>query len=227
MRTMHKRLLSLLAALGLVAGFATTAMAADHRDAPNLNPDNGGDPAADINDVYVFRATDTAETATVGTPGARTVFVMTVFPFADATSTFSDAVDYEFVVADLEGNNDDLIITCTSTAGVMTCLGTGHSTFTAAETPPGAIEDGIRTTDGNAILWSGLREDPFFFDLADFLAVYNSVLAGSPDPAPLLDDMGVDTFAGQDTLAIVVDVDNSVLPGTQLAVYGRTVRQGN
>ena len=54
MRKFRRRALSALVVLAAAAFLAPTAMAADHLDAPTSE----ADPAADINDLYVFESTD-------------------------------------------------------------------------------------------------------------------------------------------------------------------------
>ena len=82
--------------------------AADHLDAPGAE----ADPAADINDLFVFRSKDPAAGAT-----KRTVFVMTVFPLADQQSRFSDKVDYEFRIEDAADATKKMNIKCTADTG--------------------------------------------------------------------------------------------------------------
>ncbi len=182
--------------------------AADHLDAPGST----ADPAADINDVYVFRSKDPAAS---GTP--RTVFVMTVTPVAGSTSRFSDKVEYVFKIGD-SGDAGSYDITCTADAAAtqnVTCTGPGSVTDTVAfNAVQGAATDDMR-------VFAGLRDDPFFFDLDAFKAVQ----ADAGAVGILLDDAGTDFLGGLNVLAIVVDVKNSVFGGaTKLDVWAHTVR---
>jgi hypothetical protein len=200
----------MLAAACFQGGVAT---AADHLDSPGTN----SDPAADINDVYVFRskAADAANTR-------RTVFVMTVVPLADAESRLSPDVEYRFRVSENGAEGSNLDIVCTATMGpeqMITCTGPSDSVDTVAFN---AVDAG----DGNADdmrVFAGLRDDPFFFDLEDYLAV-------ASDPSMvnlLLDEEGEDFFAGLNTIAIVVDVKNEVFgDATVLNVQAVTNRSG-
>lgn len=191
--------------------------AADHLDSPGAT----ADPAADINDLYVFRSEDTAAT------GDRTVFVMTVFPQAPNSAAFSDAVEYKFVIDD--GGTNTWEIICTADNGTpqnMTCnLGPQGGTATATDTEEvGAISadnaDDLR-------IFAGFREDPFFFDLVDFQA-FQATCGGTPvtcDPATLIDGSGgSDTLMGANVLAIVVDVNNTQFSSNVLNVYSVTTR---
>src|SRR5690349_12425654 len=82
-----KKLLSAGALLLATVAFAPAAPAADHREAPLISED----PAADINDVYVFKSP---------TDSTKTVLAMTVNPFISPTnalaSHFSNEVRYRF-----------------------------------------------------------------------------------------------------------------------------------
>lgn len=202
------RFVSSLTVLSLWLGLVMTASAADHTDSPAVQ----NDPAADINDFYVFRSTDSGNPAN----NPRTVLVMTVLPFAEAGANFSDAVDYQFVIVDVDTENS-LIITCRLVDQAMQCISSNEDVAVAADADS---DNPSRFTAEPLIMFAGLRDDPFFFDLNDFLTVY-----GSGDPSVLLDDTGTDTFAGSNVLAIVVDVHNSALPGTNLAVWARTLRR--
>jgi hypothetical protein len=201
------------AALALCAGlWAGVAQAADHRDSPGTV----ADPAADINDVYVFRskAADAANTR-------RTVFVMTVLPLATPESRFSTDVTYTFWIRE-QGTTNRMDITCTvaqeAEDQTITCNGPNGSTDAVGFN---AVEAGNGTTDAMRV-FAGLRDDPFFFDLDAFKSVLET-----GNPAPLLDDQGTDFFTPLNTLVFVVDVKNEVFgAATKLEVYGFTVRQG-
>ncbi len=189
---------------------SATAMAADHTDAPAAV----NDPSADINDVYVFHSNAADATNT-----RRTVFVMTVSPFADDTARFSPAVTYTFWIRNRE-TSERFDIDCTVSQGpaqMITCTGPTGATDTVTFNT-------VDAGDGNADamrIFAGLRDDPFFFDLSDF-----STVIGDPSMVGLLvDDMGTDTFAGANTLAIIVDVQNVIFgDSTLLEVFAFTSR---
>jgi len=63
-----------------------------------------------------------------------------------------------------------------------------------------------------------VRDDPFFFDLVQF----KKIIAGQ---ATSFRDPGVDSFAGTNVLAIVVELPSALLGGTKLGVWGTTSRQ--
>ena len=106
---------------------------------------------------------------------------------------------------------------------------------------------GITSTSGKLKVFAGLRNDPFFFNVAGFAATVGQVKSAAPtltfDPAgcPKL-DMGTsnalvtqlrtdqgggqakDFFAGTNTLAIVVQVDKALVTpgGPILGLWGST-----
>jgi hypothetical protein len=61
-----------------------------------------------------------------------------------------------------------------------------------------------------------VRDDPFFFDLAQF----NQIIAGN---ATAFNNPGTDTFAGTDVLALVFEVPIAQLGGSSaLGIWGTT-----
>jgi hypothetical protein len=185
--------------------------AADHRDSPSTT----ADMAADINDLYVFRSKDPAAGAT-----DRTVFVMTVLPLADTTSRFSDKVDYEFRI-EQDGGAQTFTIKCNAngaTPQVISCTGPGG----ASKSIEFNVVDAGDAANDDMRVFAGLRDDPFYFDLDDFKTV-----ASSGDPSELVDNTGTDFFLAKNTLAIVVDVKNSLFgAATKLKVHAATNRTG-
>ncbi len=161
--------------------FAGAANAADHRDSPLTT----GDPAADLNDVYLFmNPNDPNEVVTI----------QTVVPSANYNSRFSDAVEYRLHVDNGAAN---LRIDCrfTEQSNRVTC--TGPNGLSAS----GGIE---RTIQGNGMrVWAGLRDDPFFFDLPAFNRTRATL-------APSFTNPGVNSFNGN-TLALVIAIDRSRL----------------
>jgi hypothetical protein len=69
--------------------------------------------------------------------------------------------------------------------------------------------------------FAGLRDDPFFFDLAQFQAVIGGTASGFRNP-------GLDTFAGFNTLAIVLELPATMLGSNpNIGVWGTTSRVRN
>jgi hypothetical protein len=207
------------AALVLAAAFLAVpfARAADHREAPGISED----PAADINDVYVFTSPADA---------SKVVFVMTVNPFTPPTnqlaSRFSPDVRYRFAI-DTTGDAiaDEYIdatfsallpgpqqITVKFPGGTVVTGNVTLPTESASANPAVVIEgaQGIK-------VFAGPRDDPFFFDFVGF----NRFLAGGQFTHQ-------DSFAGFNVSAIVVEVPLSVLSSAahpHFQIWGITQRQ--
>ena len=211
--------LVLAAAITVGAGLVGTVFAADHSDSPRA----AADPAADIADLYAWMDANDAEKLnlimTLASPGA-----------------FSDAVDYVFHVNsddDGPGPNPQVetTITCSFDAeGTVTCEGGGSSV-----TGDASGVEGITSEDGAIRAFAGVRDDPFFFNLAGFSSTVDAVIGaatGEPplsfddDGCPLLDDGTAaqlrtlistapngDDFGGRNALALVLQVDRSLVNG--------------
>ncbi|MEN8719686.1 MAG: DUF4331 family protein [Oceanococcaceae bacterium] len=187
-------------ALGCMTG---VAMAADHFDAPFTNgvfPGNSQfatDPAVintlekalDIADVFAFP--DPA------VPG-NVVFIMTVFPLANADSRLDPRVIYQFKF-DSDGDNvEEQVIQVTATgtganqtvatSGVInvmdgaTNFGLGLDNNTAAPSVLSGVP--FDQVGGNAgiSLYAGLSDDPFFFAFDQFSAITAAVARGDEVP---------------------------------------------
>ena len=187
--------------------------AADHLDAPGtMSPSGRTD--LDINDVYVFEANS-----------GKTVIAATVHPLASTDSRFADAADgvYELRI-DTNGDartNISYVFTFDddgSTVAVARATGrTGEGPWlNGKKLGGGDVGDVITLSDGTK-LFTGLRSDPFFFDLSGFLGT----VEGRGDDA--LGNDPTDFFADLNTLAIVIEVPDSRLAGgDSIGVWART-----
>lgn len=214
---MNKRWSFALAApIAVAAGLllvGSRSDAADHLDAPG----SSADPAADINDLYVFRSKDPAYGST-----KRTVFVLTVNPLATAATRFSDKVDYEIRIEDAAPSaTAKFTIKCTANTAspqVVSCaMGSTTKTIEFNAVDP--------DTTGPMRVFAGLRDDPFFIDLDDVKAVL-----ADPTKVSLLvkGNGGTDFLAGANVLTLVVDVDNALFGSSSvLRVHAVTTRTGN
>jgi len=210
----RRRLTAAVAAL-LMAGTAAViryAAASDHQDTPEVELS----PRLDINDVYVFH------------PGAsqnlgRTVLAMTVNPAAGVISgkTFRPGARYEFLI-DRNGDARPDITVRTQ----FTTLDNGEQQYTVrwikgddskviarGETEEVESEDGVKA-------YAGLRDDPFFFDLANFNN--GATFCGAAGGLPVND-----FFLGLNTSAIVVEVPTGMIGSGAVGVWGRTVVGGD
>src|SRR5213083_2077708 len=209
----RKSVLSLLLAGAVAIGVTRLIRASNHKDSMLL----AGDPAADIADLYTFRSP---------TNPANTVLVMTVsgfIPPSEASTTYFDPnVLYQWKI----DNNGDAVEDLVIQAFV---IGTGghqvmHFRGPAAPSDIGATDriiDGPETatvpvTNGASpiiashngmTVFAGVRDDPFFFDLVQF----KKIIAGQ---ATSFRDPGVDSFAGTNVLAIVLELPSALLGGT-------------
>lgn len=194
-------LLVLALAFGLVA---VPTKAADHLDAPGLTPP-GGDTSLDITDVYAFQSPSNAN---------NTVLVMGVNPLAGVLNdgTFNSAASYEFKI-DSDGDaQEDLTYK-------VTFSGSGPQQGVTLRKLParggGSVLASGRTGQnisipGGGWITAGVYDDPFFFDLAGFLALDFCT-------------PGTNFFAGLNISAIVLEVPSSWLGSSNVGVWARTL----
>src|SRR5881296_2057515 len=220
---MFRKCAAVLLVLVAAAGITRWIKASDHKDSALLAADH----AADIADVYTFRSPVHPD---------NVVLVMTVsgfIPPSEASTTFFDpGVLYQWK---LDNNGDaveDLVIQAfvTGTGGhqVMHFRGPvapsqAGSTNTVVRGPETATVTVSNTATPNVAsrngmtVFAGVRDDPFFFDLVQF----KHIIAGE---ATSFRNPGIDTFAGTNVLAIVVELPSAQLGGTKLGVWGTTSR---
>ena len=188
-----------------IAGFIS--IAADHIDAPAVT---GG--TSDITDFYAFQGQNTN----------NLVFVANVqgllSPTATANSAFDENTMIEFNI-DTDGDNvEDLVIQAVARDGKMYFFGpaapgqTGlNSTFLSGT--PNSVDittygsSAVVSSSGGMNFFAGPRDDPFFFDFAQFSAIIGGTASGFNNP-------GADTFAGSNVMSIVVEVPKSMIGGT-------------
>jgi hypothetical protein len=218
-------LLAAGAALALAAAAAVVPRlrAADHRDSAVLT-DN---PAQDIADVYSFRSP---------ADPSRVVLAMTVSgltPPAEATTTYFDpTILYQFKI-DTNGDAvEDRVIQAYVTGtgaeqrvhfrGPVAPPATGTTTRLADVDDAAVVQISTdataRTASGDGLtVFAGVRDDPFFFDLAQFRAIVGGQATAFNDP-------GTDAFAGTNVLAFVVELPAAALGAASVGVWGTTSR---
>jgi hypothetical protein len=212
-----------LAALGVGAAIVAGSLtAADHRDSTLLT----NNPTQDIADVYGFLSPRDP---------SKVVFGVTLAGFIPPTEvglrTFGQGVLYQ-IKLDTNGDavEDQVIQAYLVNRGgrdLMRFVGpfrpsrTGTTSRLQLEPLLGEVQvsggaqANIYSRNG-VKLFAGLRDDPFFFDLAQF----NEIIAGR---ASSFNNPGTDTFAGFNALAMVVELPMSLLGGaTTLGVWGTT-----
>lgn len=206
--------------------------AADHGDSPN----NANDRAADLGDTYLFLDPN---------DNSKLVMAMTVQGFivpgeAVNFSIFDHNVRFRF---ELETTNDaapdhsiDVTFSEKMTSAATPQTATINSTFfssftgqtTVANLTPTAANPTITTDPATGIsFFAGEVDDPFFFDIPAFSRFVASVNAGSPDVSHF--QRGRDTFAGYNTLAIVLSIPvariRALTGNNPLGVNSRTFRR--
>lgn len=179
-------------------------IAADHIDAPGVM---GG--TSDITDFYAFQGQNTSNIAFVAN-------VQGLLSPADTESAeFDENVMIEFNI-DSDGDAvEDLVIQALPRDGKMYFFGpyapnqpgttsrvSGSASVVVDITPAGSS---AITASGNGMTaFAGPRDDPFFFDFAQ----YSEIIAGN---ASSFNSPGVDTFAGTNVMSVVVEVPKSML----------------
>ena len=211
-----------LMALVLVFGlFAMPANAADHLDAPGLTSP-GGDSRLDITDVYAFQSPSNPD---------NTVLIMGVNPLAGVKNdgTFRPGASYEFKIDSNGDAKEDLTfkikfskpnkslvqrVTLVREAKGEDGHDNGEEGHDARD---GSLARGKTDQDisirGGGTLRAGVMDDPFFFDLAGFLAL-DFCTPGQTRP---------DFFKGLNISAIVLEVPSSSLGSKNIGVWARTV----
>ena len=200
------------------------ASAADHRDSVALT----ADAKADIADVYSF-VSPTNEN--------RLVLAMTVdglIPPAEVGEhRFDPDVLYQWKI-DTNGDAvEDLVIQARAVGKgqgqQMIFRGPAVPERTGSESlllrGPGmgrvrvsANREVLVSTERGISVFAGVRDDPFFFDLAQFQAIIAGQASGFRNP-------GVDTFAGTSVLALAVELPIELLGNSSnLNVWGTTSR---
>jgi hypothetical protein len=198
--------LALALAFGL---FASPAGAADHLDAPGLTPP-GGDTRMDITDVYAFQSPSNPD---------NTVLIMGVNPLAgvlnDGTFRPGNAL-YAFKIDTNGDAREDITFRVKFTkpdANLMQRVTLGvdglgmHNPIAKGET------NEIISIPGGGMLFAGVKDDPFFFDLEGFLAL-DFCTPGETRP---------NFFAGLNVSAIVLEVPSSWFGTDNIGVWARTV----
>ncbi len=215
-------LIAVVATLGIAAFAAERWLpAADHRDSMTLT----NDQAVDIADVYTFRSPTNPSNVVLAmtVPGlvppaeSRTFDPNALYQFK--IDTDGDAVEDRVIQAFATGSGASQTVHFRGpappvTTGAVNQLLPGDDTATV---PISTGADAITATGGGLTVFAGVRDDPFFFDLARF----NEIVMGM---ATEFRDPGIDTFAGSNALAIVVEVPIAQIGPSTFGVWGTTNR---
>jgi hypothetical protein len=220
----RRRALLAVAALAVITAIgmrAYRAAASDHRDSALLT----ANPAEDIADVYSFENPTNPD---------RLVLAMTVSgfipPSENATSFFDPQVLYQ-IKLDTNGDavEDQVIQAFVTGSGPNQVMhfrgpiapvapGTTNRVVHGRETGTVRVShtaDPIIAHRKDITVFAGVRDDPFFFDLAQFRNVVGGTASSFNNP-------GADTFAGFNVLAIVMELPKSMLGASRVGVWGTT-----
>ena len=174
--------------------------------------------------------------------------ILNVNPFAGDDAQFSDAVQYVFHVNSSEGYGEpqmETLALCQFPESSRIECWVGDEYVTGDPSDPA----GITSESGAVKVFAGLRNDPFFMEFNGFTETVKAVIgaAGSLSfddfgcPAVNADISGAlvgqlqsgidgapvsDTFAGQNVLSLVVQVDREVVSpgGSTLGIWASTHR---
>ena len=173
---------------GLIVAVVLTSMfryqsvrAADHIDGPRAS----ADPAADITDVFTWMTPD----------AARVIIALDLTRNATTDSKFSDAVVYALRTSSSAtfggAAADQIDVLCTFNVAQQVQCWVGDDAYVTGDA---SGTEGITSADGKLRVFTGLRQDPFFFNLAGFRETCRIVTAAASgltfDPAgcPALDE---------------------------------------
>lgn len=213
------------------------ASAADHIDGPQA----AADPAADITDAFAWMTPD----------ASKVILVMDLTRNADIGSRFSDSVQYVFHTTSSASfgaaPSATVDVICQFDPQQRVACWAGDEAFVTGDA---SSLSGITSRNGKLRVFTGLRNDPFFFNLAGFRETARQVTAAAGSltfdaagcPALSADTSRAlvtqlqsapgggpapDSFANFNVIAIVLEVDKSILTkhGSILSVAAATYRR--
>ncbi len=201
-----------LLAFGAIAvvGVSTWLIAADHVDAPDVRVADFEGTTSDIADLYAFQSEqNNSKMVLVGTMQGL------MSPQATQNASFDEDVLLEFNIDNDGDLVEDLVIQCTfkdnqmivygpltpDQIGLTSVVTEDDPTVTVDVTPYGT--SAISITENDVKAFAGARDDPFFFDILQ----YNEIVAKR---ATSFRTPGVDTFAGTNVMAVVLELPKSM-----------------
>jgi hypothetical protein len=220
---MKKKFLFGLLALIIAGGIVYSA---DHIDAPSLTNADGTGTANDIADIYAFQSP---------TDNMKMVLVMTwqglMSPAKTAAFNIPNNQLFEFAIDNTGDNVEDLVIqakvqdnTTFRVYGPVAPATTGlnSSIVTTGPMLEGTVTQytsssspSIATGSTGIKSFIGPRDDPFFFDIVRFREIIAGTQTAFRNP-------GINTFAGTNVLAWVVEVPKSMLgSAATINVWGK------
>ncbi|MEZ4252253.1 MAG: DUF4331 family protein [Polyangiales bacterium] len=216
----------------LLVGLTGSAFAADHLDSPAAQ----AEPTADITDLYAWMSSD----------ATKLNLVMDVAPDAGDAMSFGTSTVYAFHVNSSAGYGmaqTETLVRCQFYDEDAIECWAGDEYVTGDPSDPA----GIVSSSGRLRVFAGLRNDPFFFEFVGFSETLTAVRAAAgsltfdENGCPALDEAtsaalvgqlqsgaagaaASDTFAGQNVLSLVVQIDDAVVTsgGDVLGVWAST-----
>lgn len=221
---MRNKMKMLGAAFMVAAASGAYLIAADHIDAPSVTGAGNVSIGSDITDVYAFANGDNM-VFVVNTQGLLS-------PSATAAAAFDEEVMLEINIDNdnVKDNIEDLVIQATFDNGKVNVRGprapittgltstlVGGASVSANITEYG--EAPVIGTSGGIKIFAGPRDDPFFFDLAQ----YKLVIAGTA--SAFTSPNGTDTFAGTNVMSLVIEVPKSQLGTGTINIWATSNRK--
>lgn len=196
------------AAAALFLAGTSIVWASDHGDAPAVTGKK-----TDITDLYAFQSP---------ADNSKMVLIANVqgllSPEASKTATFDENELIEFKIDNTGDLVEDLVVQCVYKEGKMYIYGpvrpatigakstiTGKASVVVDITPYGAASPVIASSNG-ITAFAGPRDDPFFFDVAQYVKIVTGAATGYNNP-------GSDALAGTNVMSIVVEFPKSLLNG--------------
>ncbi|MBD0332771.1 MAG: DUF4331 family protein [Chitinophagaceae bacterium] len=207
---MKKKLITVsLVGLTIAAGII---FAADHIDAPAVTGSGNTSLGTDITDVYAFQspADNSKMVFVIGTQGLMS-------PSTTASAKFPANTLYELNIDNTGDNVEDLVLqivvqndrvrvygpAAVGSPGTTSTINTNAPIAEVAVTQYNSAPS-VGTGSNGVRIFAGPRDDPFFFDLARFKEIIAGTQTSFRNP-------GMDTFAGTNIMALVVEVPKSLL----------------
>lgn len=205
-----KLILSGTAAVAVAsAAWLGGAFAADHNDPPARV--GGNLDAADIADLYAWHSADAQTLKMVLTFGGPAT------PSADQAGTYDADVLYGIHI---DNTGDNVANTDIWLRYGKNDLGEWGLQVVGLPGEAGPVSGAVETslTGTNAKVWTGLRDDPFFFDLQGF---QDTLQTGT-----LSFDATRDSFMGRNVTAVVIEVPvaAAIGGGSNLSIWATTSR---
>ncbi len=211
----------------------TGVRGADHVDGPAA----AADPTSDIDDVYAWMSSDSADVN----------LVMTIGRNVPPDFRPSDQVQYVFHTSSRPSfgtpAGPEVNVICEFNRVLLIRCWAGNDAFVDGDA---GNPNGIESADGRLKVFAGVRNDPFYFNLTGFNTVARTVGSAAPvlsfDGAgcPQLDAAtssalvsglatGRDDFLGFEAFAIVVSLDKTLVTrnGPIISVWGSTHRKAS